>query len=207
MASAGDVVGARLAVAVAAHWFTPKQHLAALQPAGSFQQGKPPGLPTATAELLAQQLQNRWRCWKANQRSQSQQLALQAMYQELSRDSDETSLADAEQALELADQQPQTGGQRGADFAAEHRAAPAKPATNRTGLVIRRRRCRRQRHAEGPGYGGISVKIDSLVSQSTKLPLVVEKPPTQPAPKWQRQGERKAGWRGIAGDIWTDIRI
>ena len=96
-------LGGLALVAVAAHWLYTKQHLAALQlEAGSFNK-ESRQIADRNSEL-AQQMQTKLAVLESKfNDSQSQQLALQAMYQELSRDSDETSLADVEQALELAD--------------------------------------------------------------------------------------------------------
>ena len=66
--------------------------------------------------------------------TQSQQLALQAMYQELSRGSEETSLADVEQALELADQQLQLAGKRVALIALQNIDQNCRAMPSRSGL-------------------------------------------------------------------------
>ena len=85
-------------LAAGGNWLHTKQQLAALQlEAGSFNK-ESRQIADRNSEL-AQQMQTKLAVLESKfNDSQSQQLALQAMYQELSRDSDETSLADVEQA-------------------------------------------------------------------------------------------------------------
>ena len=141
--------------------------------------------------------------------TQSQQLALQAMYQELSRGSEETSLADVEQALELADQQLQLAGNvRVALIALQNIDQKLQGNAKPQWIAIRRAvsaDAETLKKAPFVDTVGISVRIDTLVAAVDKLPLVVEKP--QPRSATQPAAAPEQSWLArIGGDIWRDIK-
>lgn len=196
-------------LAVGANWLHTKQQLAALQlEAGSFNK-ESRQIADRNSEL-AQQMQTKLAVLESKfNDSQSQQLALQAMYQELSRDSDETSLADVEQALELADQQLQLAGNvRAALISLQNIDQRLQNSHKPQWIAIRRAvtgDTETLKKAPFVDTVGISVKIDSLVNAVDKLPLVVEKPqaPTLTAVSDKPQ----QGWlTRIASEIWTDLK-
>lgn len=196
-------------LAVGANWLHTKQQLAALQlEAGSFNK-ESRQIADRNSEL-AQQMQTKLAVLESKfNDSQSQQLALQAMYQELSRDSDETSLADVEQALELADQQLQLAGNvRAALISLQNIDQRLQNSHKPQWIAIRRAvtgDTETLKKAPFVDTVGISVKIDSLVNAVDKLPLVVEKPQA-PAPA-AVSGKPQQGWlTRIASDIWGDLK-
>jgi len=110
--------------------------------------------------------------------SQGQQLALEALYQELSRNRDEWQLAEIEQVLAIAQQQLQLSGNvRAALLAlqlAEGRLARADRAQF---LPVRRALARdieRLRAVQPLDLSGISLKIDSLIAAVDSLPLAFD---------------------------------
>ena len=110
--------------------------------------------------------------------SQSQQLALEALYQDLSRNRDEWQLAEIEQVLAIASQQLQLAGNvRAALLAlqlAEGRLARADRAQF---LPVRRALARdieRLRALQPLDLSGVSLKIDSLVAAVDALPLAFD---------------------------------
>ena len=120
--------------------------------------------------------------------SQSQQLALEALYQDLSRNRDEWQLAEIEQILAIASQQLQLAGNvRAALLAlqlAEQRLARAdRPQF----LPIRRALARdieRLKSAPAVDLPGMSMRIDSLIGGIDALPLAFDErsPPAQATP-------------------------
>lgn len=197
-------------LASGAHWLQTRQQMAALQlEAGTFNRDSRQ-LADRNQEL-ARQLQTRLAVLESKvNESHSQQLALQAMYQELSRDSDDTSLADVEQALELADQQLQLAGNvRTALIALQNLDQRLQGSGKPHWIAIRRAvaaDAEALKKAPFVDTVGISVQIDNLVSQVDKLPLVVEKPqPRQPVVS--QGGDSPPGWLAqMAGDIWREIK-
>jgi uroporphyrin-III C-methyltransferase len=110
--------------------------------------------------------------------SQGQQLALEALYQELSRNRDEWQLAEIEQVLAIAQQQLQLSGNvRAALLAlqlAEGRLARADRAQF---LPVRRALARdieRLRAVQPLDLSGVSLKIDSLIAAVDSLPLAFD---------------------------------
>lgn len=196
-------------LAVGANWLHTKQQLAALQlEAGSFNK-ESRQIADRNSEL-AQQMQTKLAVLESKfNDSQSQQLALQAMYQELSRDSDETSLADVEQALELADQQLQLAGNvRAALISLQNIDQRLQSSHKPQWIAIRRAvtgDTETLKKAPFVDTVGISVKIDSLVNAVDKLPLVVEKPQA-PAPEVVSGKPQQSWLTRIASDIWADLK-
>ena len=199
--------GALLAVGV--QWQQMRQQIAALQlEAGSFNKESRSVAERNTE--LTRQLQTKLAVLESKfNDTQSQQLALQAMYQELSRGSEETSLADVEQALELADQQLQLAGNvRVALIALQNIDQKLQGNAKPQWIAIRRAvsaDAETLKKAPFVDTVGISVRIDTLVAAVDKLPLVVEKP--QPRSATQPAAAPEQSWLArIGGDIWRDIK-
>src|SRR6185369_14680145 len=133
--------------------------------------------------------------------SQSQQLALEALYQELSRNRDEWQLAEIEQVLAIARQQLQLSGNvRAALLALQLAESRLARADRPQFLPVRRALARdieRLRAVPGLDLSGISLKLDSLVAAVDSLPLAFdertpkladERAPLPPAEKEARTG-------------------
>lgn len=120
--------------------------------------------------------------------SQSQQLALQAMYQDVANVSDDASIAEIEQLLLMASQQLQLAGDVKAALAALQTVELRLQRLNRPRFVPLRRAVNQDieklRALPYVDVVGISVRLDSLLSQVDSLPLV--------ASRGERLDEKKA---------------
>jgi uroporphyrin-3 C-methyltransferase len=125
---------------------------------------------------------------------QSQQLALQAMYQELSRVREDRLLAEIEQDVAIAAQQLQLAGNVEAALIALQ-GAEARLARNAQPqfLPLRKlvvRDIERLKALPGADVSGIALKLDTLLAAVPNLPLAFEQRPAAPS-KQERAGTRK----------------
>lgn len=111
--------------------------------------------------------------------SQSQQLALQAMYQDIAKVSDDASVAEIEQLLLIASQQLQLAGDVKAALTALQTVELRLQRLNRPRFVSLRRAVNQDieklRALPYVDVIGISVRLDSLLSQVDSLPLVASR--------------------------------
>jgi len=140
--------------------------------------------------------------------SQSQQLALETLYQELSRNRDEWQLAEIEQVLAIASQQLQLAGNvRAALLALQLAEARLARADRPQFAPIRRALARdieRLKALPAVDLAGTSVRIDSLLAAVDGLPLAYEErvAPEKKAPPPAGRGF----WSRLGDDVWTEIR-
>src|SRR3954463_16491775 len=132
--------------------------------------------------------------------SQSQQLALEALYQEMSRNRDEWQLAEIEQVLAIASQQLQLAGNvRAALLALQLAEARLAKADRPQFLPVRRALARdieRLKALPAIDFPGMSSRIGSLVAAVEALPLAFdERAETKATPRdtaapgfWTRLG-------------------
>src|SRR5687767_2994333 len=110
--------------------------------------------------------------------SQSQQLALEALYQELSRNRDEWQLAEIEQVLAIASQQLQLAGNvRAALLALQLAEARLAKSDRPQFLPVRRALARdieRLKSLPVLDIAAMSARIDALVAAVDSLPLAFE---------------------------------
>jgi uroporphyrin-3 C-methyltransferase len=144
--------------------------------------------------------------------TQSQALALEAMYQELSSTRDERVLAEVEQAVVIAIQQLQFAGNveaalialQGADARLARTAQPQfLPARK---LIARD--IERLKGTPGANISGLSLKIESVVAAVDGLPLAYEQRP-KPAVAKPAPAARPATadyWRDLGADLWREFR-
>lgn len=133
--------------------------------------------------------------------SQSQQVALEALYQDLSRTRDETALAEAEQYLTIAAQQVQLGSDAKAALVALQHADARLATLDRPQVKALRQKIAADADALRAlpyvDVGGMSIRLDQMVAGVERLPLAsdarVESPREAPAstaepgqPLWQR---------------------
>lgn len=122
------------------------------------------------------------------QETQNQQLALEAIYQELARGQDERLLADIEQTLLLADQQIQMAGNvraalLGLDAAEQRLLRMKKPQFHQLRDAIARDAAR-LKLLPAADVEGVNARVDALLLNVDKLPLESEPEAIQkPAPK------------------------
>ena len=121
--------------------------------------------------------------------SQSQQLALEALYQELSRSRDEWTLAEIEQILTVASQQLQLAGNVQAALLALQTAEGRLARSDRPQFIPLRRVLNRDierlRAAPNLDIAGMALRLDNLIADVDGLPLNSRnacKPPKAAAP-------------------------
>jgi uroporphyrin-3 C-methyltransferase len=153
--------------------------------------------------------------------SQSQQLALEALYQELSRNRDEWQLAEIEQVLAIAQQQLQLSGNvRAALLALQLAESRLGRADRPQFLPVRRALARdieRLRAVPGLDLSGISLKLDSLVAAVDSLPLAFdertpkladERAPLPPAEKESGKATNPEDgfFARFGAEVWRELR-
>jgi len=142
--------------------------------------------------------------------SQSQQLALEALYQEFSRNRDEWQLAEIEQVLAIASQQLQLAGNVRAALLALQLAEARLARADRPQFVpVRRALARdieRLRSAPAVDLPGMSMRLDSLIAAVDALPLAFdERAERVPVKETQAGGERGVVAR-LGAEVWNELR-
>ena len=143
--------------------------------------------------------------------SQTQQLSLQALYQDLSRNRDEWQLAEIEQVLAIASQQLQLSGNVRAALLALQLAearlsrndrpqfAPIKAALGRD--------IERLKALPAIDLPAMSVRIGSLVAGVDGMPLAFEERGERPAAaKEAPAGAERGWWSRLAAEVWGELR-
>ena len=166
--------------------------------------------------------------------AQSQQLALEQLYQELSRNRDDWALAEIEQVLSTASQQLQLAGNvQGALIALQNADSRLSRSDKPQFITIRRAIAKdidRLRALPTVDLTGIALRLDAVIGQIDGMPLLSdEKPavtPTQPkqprlAARQQEGGKTPTGkgngnadwianledkWNSWTNELWTDIK-
>ncbi|HVJ09988.1 MAG TPA: uroporphyrinogen-III C-methyltransferase [Burkholderiales bacterium] len=140
--------------------------------------------------------------------SQSQSLALEALYQELSRNRDEWQLAEIEQVLAIASQQLQLAGNVRAALLALQLAEARLARTDRPQFQPVRRALARdiERLKALPvlDLAAMSSRIDGLVAAVDGLPLAFEEKSVA-AREPSAAGER-GFWSRLGSDIWGELK-
>jgi len=146
--------------------------------------------------------------------SQSQQLALEALYQELSRNRDEWQLAEIEQVLAIGSQQLQLAGNIRAALLALQLAEARLARADRPQFVpIRRALARdieRVKALPAVDVAGMSARIDALVAAVDSLPLAFdERSEREPAAK-SGPADAERGfwsfWSRLGSEIRSELR-
>ncbi|TBR15440.1 uroporphyrinogen-III C-methyltransferase [Rugosibacter aromaticivorans] len=144
---------------------------------------------------------------------QSQSLALQSMYQEMSSSRDQRLLAEVEQAVTLAMQQLQFAGNvETALIALENADARLARELQPQFISLRRLLARditRLKATPGADFTGLSLKIESVVGAIDTLPLAFEQRPqstavvplTAPAPSIIS----RSYWQGLVSEVWHEV--
>src|SRR5688572_4480836 len=150
--------------------------------------------------------------------SQSQQVALEALYQELSRNRDEWQLAEIEQVLAIAQQQLQLSGNvRAALLALQLAESRLSRADRPQFLPVRRALTRdidRLKSLPTLDVPGLSLALDRLVASVDALPLAFEErverqalaktaKPGAPAPAAE---EKESALTRLGVEIWRELR-
>ena len=142
--------------------------------------------------------------------SQSQQIALEALYQDLSRSRDEWAYAEIEQTLLIASQQLQLAGNVKAALIALQATDMRLQAMNRPQLAALRKAVvqdiAKLKAAPLMDTAGLSARIDTLLAAMDKLPLAAETRPVADsavAPVADAStGTAARFWR----EVWADLK-
>lgn len=140
--------------------------------------------------------------------SQSQQVALETLYQELSRNRDEWTYAEIEQSLLIANQQLQLAGNVKAALIALQNADTRLQRMERPQLTALRKAINRDierlRALPYVDTVGISVRLDNLVAAVDKLPLAMEVRP-QAAANADKESDKDT-WARFSREIWNELK-
>jgi uncharacterized protein HemX len=141
--------------------------------------------------------------------SQSQQLALEALYQDLSRSRDEWALAEIEQILTVAAQQLQLAGNAQAALLGLQTAEGRLARSDRPQFIPLRRVLNRDierlKAAPNLDIAGIALRLDSLIASVDTLPLQFDER-LQTAPR--SAGATGAGriWERMLTEAWDEMK-
>lgn len=139
--------------------------------------------------------------------AQSQQLALEAMYQEMSRSRDERLLAEVEQSLAIAAQQLQLAGNVEAALIALQSTDARLARTAQPQLMPLRkliaRDISRLKSLPNADVTGIAVKLEGLVAGVDALPLAFEQRPLVARAEARKAGE--GWWSSLGRDLWSEF--
>lgn len=216
-----------LAVLLAAQWWSSHTETSNLREelARRLQVGDSTNIETKTLVSSTQEgvkeLQAKVAALEAKQtETQSQQLALAQLYQDLSKNRDDWVLSEIEQVLSTANQQLQLSGNiQGALIALQNADRSLSRLDKPQFLQIRRAITKdvdRLKSLPSVDLTGIALRLDSVIGQVDKLQLYAdEKPAVQAiAPKIQRKvvpkeednGNRSAAARAQATEWWNSIQ-
>ncbi len=145
--------------------------------------------------------------------SQSQQLALESLYQELSRNRDEWALAEIEQVLTIAAQQLQLSSNVRAALLALQLAESRLARSDRPQFIpVRKaiaRDIERLRAVPLIDVAGVSLKLDGLVAAVDSLPLAFDERASDPAkaPKGAARPDLQEGFlQRFGAEVWGELK-
>lgn len=164
--------------------------------------------------------------------AQSQQLALEQMYQDLSKNRDEWALAEIEQVLSTASQQLQLAGNvQGALIALANADRSLSRSDKPQFITIRRAIAKdtdKLKALPAVDVAGVALRLDNVIVQVDTLPLLSDEKPAQPAAPAPARASAKARgkaaraaapqpplsagerltqtWRNWSAEMWDDIR-
>ena len=160
--------------------------------------------------------------------AQSQQLALEQMYQDLSKNRDEWALAEIEQVLSTASQQLQLAGNvQGALIALQNADRSLSRSETPQFIIIRRAIAKdidKLKALPALDLTGVALRLDNVINQVDTLPMLADEKPVLPARKvkqakpgapvlaaaepapdtaWSRVQD---AWQGWSSEMWDDVR-
>jgi uroporphyrin-3 C-methyltransferase len=145
--------------------------------------------------------------------SQSQQAALEGLYQELARNRDEWQLAEIEQVLAIAQQQLQLSGNVRAGLLALQLAEGRLSRSDRPQFLAVRRALARdiERLKSLPvlDLPGMSLRLDGLVATVDSLPLAYEERAGREnatAAKAAKPAAEEGKWERLGAEVWRELR-
>jgi uroporphyrin-3 C-methyltransferase/uroporphyrinogen III methyltransferase/synthase len=169
------------------------------------------------------------------QEAQSQQLALEQLYQDLSKNRDEWALTEIEQVLSTASQQLQLAGNvPGALIALQNADRSLSRSDKPQFITIRRaiaKDTEKLKALPNVDSVGVALRLDNVIAQIDSLPMLSDDKPTLPAapdkktrakPVLDKHGKPVAApaepesspwlqslqgvWTGWSSEMWTDVR-
>jgi len=167
------------------------------------------------------------------QEAQSQQLALEQLYQDLSKNRDEWALTEIEQVLSTASQQLQLAGNVPGALIALHNADRSLSRSDKPQFLTIRRAIARDtdklKALPSVDSVGVALRLDNAIAQIDTLPMLSDEKPTLPAPPEKKAKVKivkgkdgkpvkveettspwlqalQDGWNGWSSEMWTDVR-
>lgn len=157
--------------------------------------------------------------------AQTQQLALEQLYQDLSKNRDEWALSEVEQVLSTASQQLQLAGNvQGALIALQNADRSLGRSDKPQFLNIRRAigaDIERLKAMPAVDLAGVALRLDNVIAQVDSLPMLSDEKPLlpaapvretrkkslDPAPETLSLGQRMVQtWRNWSQEMWDDMR-
>jgi uroporphyrin-3 C-methyltransferase/uroporphyrinogen III methyltransferase/synthase len=157
--------------------------------------------------------------------AQTQQLALEQLYQDLSKNRDEWALSEVEQVLNTASQQLQLAGNvQGALIALQNADRSLGRSDKPQFLNIRRAigaDIERLKAMPAVDLAGVALRLDNVIAQVDTLPMLSDEKPLlpaapvretrknspEPAPETLSLGQRMVQtWRNWSQEMWDDVR-
>jgi uroporphyrin-3 C-methyltransferase/uroporphyrinogen III methyltransferase/synthase len=230
-----------LALLLVAQWWNSRMqfHRLRAEVAARLQSGDAQNAETRTlmktAQDSLQELQGKVSVLENKQaEAQNQQVALEQLYQDLSRNRDEWALAEIEQVLSTASQQLQLAGNvQGALIALQNAGNRLSHSDKPQFITIRRAIARdidRLKSLPNVDVTGIALRLDSVISQVDSMPLLSDEKPSLPItpPKTSRRERKSAAtaqpanaqsakdgewfamleekWQSWTDEMWDEIR-
>jgi len=142
--------------------------------------------------------------------SQSQQAALEGMYQDLARNRDEWALTEIEQSVTLAAQQLLLAGNvQGAVLALQAADNRLAAANSPQYLALRKAFARdldRLKALPQLDLPGMSVRLESVVSATDRLPLALDVRPQETLPATPSKAAARPKWQRVLLDAWDEMK-
>jgi uroporphyrin-3 C-methyltransferase/uroporphyrinogen III methyltransferase/synthase len=153
--------------------------------------------------------------------AQSQQAALEQMYQDISKNRDEWALSEIEQVLSTASQQLQLAGNvQGALIALANADRSLSRSDKPQFITIRRAITRdidKLKALPQVDQAGIALRLDNVIGQIDNLPLLSDEKPAEPSAPRRIEPPAPAAalsvsqrmmdtWRNWSHEMWDDIR-
>lgn len=140
--------------------------------------------------------------------SQSQQLALEALYQEMSRGRDEWVVAEIEQIVAIASQQLQLAGNVQAALVALQTADARLARSDRPQFIPLRKGLARDieklKNAPNVDVVGLALRLDQVIAAVDALPLAPDRPVTDSG------GEARTAqgfWAKLGTGLWDELKL
>jgi uroporphyrin-3 C-methyltransferase/uroporphyrinogen III methyltransferase/synthase len=230
-----------LALLLAAQWWSSHRQLTGLRQEVASRLKNSDAMDAETRVLMksmqegVKELQGKVSVLEGKQlEAQSQQLALEQLYQDLSKNRDDWALAEIEQVLSTASQQLQLAGNvQGALIALQNADSRLARSDKPQFVTIRGAIAKdldRLRALPNVDLTGIALRLDNVIAQVDGIPLLSDEKPAQPAPlpKNARRAQEKAAangagavkgsvagewlaaigekWSMLTSELWNEVR-